>query len=265
VAVLGPSFERQWRGTGTCAIHAIRHALLCLGVPVDSRDVEGAMGAGLIRRLIGNDERAVERGLARLGYGVDVVDMHDAGEFRCRIDRELEAGRPMILCVDDESHWLVVAGRWAGRYVLIDSDRHDLFGASTWGELGPRIRYHGSSGPAYWAMTPRARAGEHEPRSLVPRVAEAWDAMKGDARLRRAWAVYLDFALELDRLAQRSGELLFEFIDREGDALRAGLACAFEGELASELARVSWVAYCHQTRIPSREAAAAALGAFVTG
>ena len=26
--MVGPSFERQWRGAGTCAIYAMRHALV---------------------------------------------------------------------------------------------------------------------------------------------------------------------------------------------------------------------------------------------
>jgi hypothetical protein len=179
------------QGKGTCARLALRHALLCLGVPTRERDITRAMRRGRLRtRWFGSDESAILRGVRALGATPVEIRAETARDARAALHAQLRDGAPCILCVSNASgegwgHWAVLAGRDAGRYVWIDSSDDRVVGAWTWRSLDRWLVCRGEERP-YYAIAVRGRGAAAQARSLVPRIAAARAALR-DERLRAGW------------------------------------------------------------------------------
>jgi ABC-type bacteriocin/lantibiotic exporter with double-glycine peptidase domain len=102
----------------SCGAAAVANALRCLGKKVSE---------GKVRRLArtdkdGTTEFGVLRALDELGYVGEVHYSWDAKKLIGVLDQCMEAGEPVIIAADDDTHWSLVAGKLGDRYVYIDSD-----------------------------------------------------------------------------------------------------------------------------------------------
>lgn len=122
-------FEVQNK-TYDCGAHAIRHALLAVGIPsthssvIRTAETLGAWGSYLRYgnlRNIGTSEQKICNALRRYGFQPDVFDSHSLERARRFIDGALKRGYPVILSVDNEDHWATAIGAEGGRYVVADS------------------------------------------------------------------------------------------------------------------------------------------------
>ena len=183
------------QGKGACARFALRHALLCLGVPTTERAITRGMRRGRLRtRLFGSDEVAILRGVRRLGARPEELRARTGAEARRGIDRALREGAPCILCVTSASgdgwgHWALLAGRVGERYLWIDSADDRVVGTWTWTAIARWMRCEGEAEPFY-AIAVRPRTSVARARSLTPRAAAALPALR-DERQRDGWGVRL--------------------------------------------------------------------------
>lgn len=103
----------------SCGAAAIRNVLKCLGKNV---------GEHRIRQLAGTDEdgtteAGVMDALDKLGYTSEVYEHEKVGDAKVTLTRCLKAGMPLIVAVDQDTHWATVVGMCGNRYVVVDSER----------------------------------------------------------------------------------------------------------------------------------------------
>jgi hypothetical protein len=116
-----------------CGAASLALCLSLMGRETDQYEV--ARSAGKPRRIYeeGLDEDDLLRAVQRLGAAGRIVESTaaDGTWFLEQLDRQLARGLPVILCVDDFSHWVaVVAGSWQSRrYVVWDPIELTIFDA----------------------------------------------------------------------------------------------------------------------------------------
>jgi ABC-type bacteriocin/lantibiotic exporter with double-glycine peptidase domain len=122
------AFRRQ-QDPGTCGQRSLIHALLLLGHPISERRAFKA--CGVTRREAnqeGTDEKELLRAIKYLGYRYSVIKTSSRIAARQFINRHLSSGSPIIISVQNEEHWAVLAGRRKSKYVWIDSADDNLMG-----------------------------------------------------------------------------------------------------------------------------------------
>jgi hypothetical protein len=184
-----PGFENQWSFAGTCARHALRHALLCLSIAPTEREVTRATGKSrLSSGMFGTDEQCIKRAIVH--FGCSLIEIHRASPIKMRekVDDCLRQGLPLIVCADKWEHWALLCGRAKKDYCWIDSDRRRLVGASPWNALRPWLECAGEVKPYYaLALRPEPAVLRH---SLVPRMHVVMSSLES-RELRRRWGEYV--------------------------------------------------------------------------
>jgi ABC-type bacteriocin/lantibiotic exporter with double-glycine peptidase domain len=115
---------------GTCGQHALKNVLLQLNHPISKR--EAFTACGVTRKEVmaeGTDEKELIRAIRHFGYKYSVLDTYSKKEAHCFIDKHLDAGAPIIICVQWFQHWAVLAHRENDKYVWIDSSDDELVGS----------------------------------------------------------------------------------------------------------------------------------------
>jgi hypothetical protein len=121
--------QRQ-KDPGTCGQHALKNALLQLNHSISKR--EAFTACGVTRKEVnagGTDEKELKRAISHIGYRYSVLDTYSKKEAHCFIDKHLDSGSPIIICVQWFQHWAVLARKENGKYVWIDSDDDKLMGS----------------------------------------------------------------------------------------------------------------------------------------
>lgn len=103
----------------SCGAAAILNALRSLGTRVRERSV---------RKLCGTDgdgthEAGMLAGLGKLGCYSEVLETDRKKLALASLRKYLSTEMPVILAVDEDSHWVTLAGTLGDRYVLVDSER----------------------------------------------------------------------------------------------------------------------------------------------
>jgi hypothetical protein len=221
------------------------------------------MGVGYWQRFRGNDETPVLRGLASFGVSAHIIVSPNAQDYGRLVDADLQAGRPVILCTDDEEHWIVLSGKSGDQYLWIDSNEQSLFGSCSHEELFEWTQYTTEAGDrSHWALIPRP-AKPH--CSMVPRMEEASRVIMDDEHLRKHWSSYLQLVQSLHSLAFTSGRRLWTYLDGKPPSLSREIESAMPNlaKAEAELERISWVSYCHDTKMPSLEISIPTLAGFL--
>lgn len=196
----GPGFYPQ-PNEWTCGPFALKHALLALGRVVDvGRIAETAR----TRWWSGTDEIQLTR--AAHAFECDLVhdSRTDADDAHRMLLAQLRERTPVLLCVEEWSHWVTVLRAEAGRFVVVDSTDEPLFSVRTWGQLRGWWRYRdqesGAAKPPILydllAVTPRVRTRVRADLS-VARVNHL--RRPENRRLARHWDEYLADLLEICR------------------------------------------------------------------
>lgn len=130
--------QRQ-KDPGTCGQHALRNALLQLNRPISKREALHACGVDRKEVMAeGTDEKELIRAIKHFGYRYSVLDTYSRTAAHQFIDKHLNSGSPIIICVQYFQHWAVLAHRDNGKYVWIDSSDDELVGS--W-EIGDVLRW----------------------------------------------------------------------------------------------------------------------------
>lgn len=103
----------------SCGAAAIRNVLKCFGKNV---------GEHRLRQLAGTDEDGTSEAgvldaLTHLGYHNEVYETMKTGHAKAALSKYLKEGCPVIIAVDQDTHWATVVGMLGKRYVLVDSER----------------------------------------------------------------------------------------------------------------------------------------------
>jgi ABC-type bacteriocin/lantibiotic exporter with double-glycine peptidase domain len=121
--------QRQ-RDPGTCGQHALKNALLQLNHTISKR--EAFTACGVTRKEVnasGTDEKELIRAIRHFGYRYFVLDTYSRKAAHKFIDKHLDSGLPIIICVQWFQHWAVLAGKQEGKYHWIDSSDDELVGS----------------------------------------------------------------------------------------------------------------------------------------
>jgi ABC-type bacteriocin/lantibiotic exporter with double-glycine peptidase domain len=103
----------------SCGAAAIRNVLKCFGQNV---------GEHRLRQLAetdedGTTEAGVLNALDHLGFTSEVFETEKATHAKAALIKYLKAGMPLIVAVDQDTHWATVVGMVGNRYVIVDSER----------------------------------------------------------------------------------------------------------------------------------------------
>jgi len=177
-----------------CGPFALKHALLSLGVVADEGDLTRASGA--------NDEGADERDLGRAAerYRCDLTldRLHTAPAARAALAAHLRARIPVLLCVDQWSHWVTAAGIEDDTVVLLDSRVDGVFLTMDWPPLAGRVACRGERDQLLFDLHPLV------PRRPTPRARFSLarvELLRGVEQrdLAGRWGTYLEALLPLCR------------------------------------------------------------------
>lgn len=127
--------QRQ-RDPGTCGQHALKNALLQLNHSISKR--EAFTACGVTRKEVnagGTDEKELKRAISHFGYRYSVLDTYYRKEAHRFINKHLDSGSPIIICVQWFQHWAVLARRQNDKYIWIDSSDDELVGSWEIGDI----------------------------------------------------------------------------------------------------------------------------------
>ena len=235
-------FGRQCRIAGSCGRFALRHALLCLGVPTDEESLTDALGVGRVRGILGLEESRLIQAIAAYECQAAEVAASTGKQAKRTLDDLLLRGIPCIVSVENGSHWAVVTGRQGSRYWWVDSASSVLFGQSSWADLASRMWLEPPDEPYYLiGVLPRRRAWLQQ--SLVHRFGSVATELR-DGELRIAWGKRL--AVLNDVFDGQPGRGLAAH-----EVLRA-LDCSMPASRKHR--EMSVVAREHQLRVPKKHA-----------
>ncbi len=125
---------------GSCAQYAIYHVLLLLGIrkPIWKIFLATKRNSISVRRDGTNGFR-IQHAIRRFGCSPVVCSTTSPVRARVKLNSLLRDGSPVILCVENSMHWIVVAGLKGKKYIWIDSADEKKTGACGWHELVDRV------------------------------------------------------------------------------------------------------------------------------
>ncbi len=122
----------------TCGPFALKHALVALGRTVHAQEI-----ARTARTHWWSGTNEIRLARAARAFECDLVleRSRDAEEARRRLVKLLrEEQIPVLLCVDEWTHWITVVGVDGARFLVIDSEQDPVLTIHTWAQL--RARWH---------------------------------------------------------------------------------------------------------------------------
>lgn len=256
-------YDWQYRIAGSCARFALRHALLCLGIPTTEDALTDALGVGRFAGALGIGEEPIIKGIR--SFDCEAVELEDDFASRTRqvISELIQEGTPCVISVDDAEHWAVVVGRNGSDFIWIDSADDELVGTCTWAELS-----------AWMAMSPETAAYRYYLIGVRPKE-ESWLAQSlvhnfakvrghlDSSDIRVNWGNRL--ALLNDHLyaAPDEGMSAKTFFENHAPAILDAALLGAEHEreaMALELSGLRTVAIAHRLRVAQNDVVAAAAG-----
>jgi hypothetical protein len=107
----------------SCGVDAVVNACLALGHDHTGQRDQIELWARTSSRK-GTDEKGIIAALSRLGYSASQMTTVDDGEVLWSyVCSSLSRGEAVVLCVDDDEHWIAVIGLLGARVIAFDSQR----------------------------------------------------------------------------------------------------------------------------------------------
>lgn len=137
-AVRRPGFYPQ-PNEWSCGPFALKHALLALGRMVDADEI-----AATARTHWWSGTNEIQLARAAREFECDLVleRRSDPEDARKVLVKHLRDQTPVLLCVDEWSHWITVLRAEDRRFVVVDSNDDPLLSVRTWPQLRSWWRYH---------------------------------------------------------------------------------------------------------------------------
>ena len=251
------SFYSQPNGY-ECGPFALKHGLALLGVFTEERRIANLAGT----TTAGTDETQLARAAAHYGCELPTVRAADPDAARRALALELSAGRPVLACVDQWSHWITIGSQDGETFVVADSAESDVLRLMEWDELRRRWGLHTrEAGPEQYLFD----LNPLRPRGTVPaRASLAAEDVRylghGGRELVRDWSAYARDLLHLGdaarggddpadleplaRLLGRHRQTWLDRVDGRGPSHRRAASTA--------LRRIALVAGTYDVRVPRR-------------
>ena len=134
----GPGFYPQ-PNEWTCGPFALKHALLALGRMVD---VQAIATTARTHWWSGTNEIQLARAAREFECDLVLERRNDEELARKTLVKYLREGTPVLLCVEEWSHWITVVRVEGARFVVVDSTDDPLLSVKTWPQLRNWWRYH---------------------------------------------------------------------------------------------------------------------------
>jgi hypothetical protein len=114
-----------------CGPFALKHALLMRGVLASEWEIGRLAGTN----HDGTDETQLERAARHYGCELPTVRKLDPDEARGELEGFLRDGTPCLLCVDGWDHWVTAVHEENGQFIILDSDKPEVFVVVEWPRL----------------------------------------------------------------------------------------------------------------------------------
>jgi len=123
----------------TCGPFALKHALAALGKLVDARHIQAIAKSSW---WSGTNEIQLARAAREFDCDLVLERRRDPDQARKMLVKFLREQTPVLLCVDEWTHWITVVRHEERRFVVIDSEDDPVLNILTWMQLRNRWRYH---------------------------------------------------------------------------------------------------------------------------
>lgn len=101
----------------TCGLASIVNGMRCKGI----RTTENKINRWAKTTKGGTDEKGMQEALSRLGCVLNVINGTSGSECWAELYDYLLKGCPVILCVDQSTHWVVAGGLIGDLVIVFDS------------------------------------------------------------------------------------------------------------------------------------------------
>lgn len=102
-----------------CGPFALKYALVMLGIFKHEDQIAYIAGSSW---WAGTDEIGLQKAAKRFNVRMKYLQSSNPNDARKMLNKELDKGRPCLLCVKNWEHWCTVVYHGRGQYVLIDSE-----------------------------------------------------------------------------------------------------------------------------------------------
>jgi len=102
-----------------CGPASLQNAFRCLGKKISQRAIAEACETS----LEGTDEFALQRGITALGFRFQQYSGNWSASAHSWICSRINHNGPVLLCIDDWTHWVAVVSYFPGSYLVIDPAR----------------------------------------------------------------------------------------------------------------------------------------------
>jgi len=134
--ILDKKFGFNYQEHGNCGQYAFLNTLLLLSIPISVKDAHKKTQVTRLKAIWeGTEPEKIIRGIKKYGCSAKPITCNDEKKLKEKIDAYLEAGIPLIVCVDDYEHYAVLSGKINKKYYWIDSADSDIIGHSSWSEI----------------------------------------------------------------------------------------------------------------------------------
>jgi hypothetical protein len=248
-------FERQSNGAGNCAQRSLVHAMLVLGTPITPKDAHRRTERTISQTNIsGTKAKDLIKGINRSNCAAIPVELTDDTEVKSRIDELLSEGYPVILHINNASHWIVIAGKdEKDNYYWIDSLESKITGRTTWKNIRFWAEYNGNY--YFIGVKPKNEDVQH---SLVSRFQTLYP-MFDDKYFISKWGVYLEDLLEMfdtpgeDVETITPEEFFKKYSEKITDSIKHISGVVDRNDIKYELNNYLRVASSYNMRIPKEK------------
>ncbi len=137
-ALSAPGFYPQ-PNEWTCGPFALKHALLALGRMVDVNEISQTART---HWWSGTNEIQLARAARAFECDLVLERRRNPDEARKVLVKYLREQTPVLLCVEEWSHWITVLRNEGTKFVVVDSTDDPLLSVRTWPQVRNWWRYH---------------------------------------------------------------------------------------------------------------------------
>lgn len=121
-----------------CGPFALKHALVMLGILADEDEIAEVAGT---RWWSGTDELQLAKAARRFNCDLLLTRRYDAESARKELISYLRRGIPVLLCVQQWSHWVTAVKVERGKFILLDSKERAVLTILSWRDLKKEWAY----------------------------------------------------------------------------------------------------------------------------
>jgi len=115
-----------------CGPFALKHALVMLGILADENKITEIAGT---RWWYGSDEFQLAKAAHRFNCDLRFIRRFEPEKARQELISYLRRGIPVLLCVQEWSHWVTAVKEEKGRFIILDSEKKSVLSILSWRDL----------------------------------------------------------------------------------------------------------------------------------